>query len=191
MLMMYSFLSRTSFSVNEITINPILLRSSAHVDRMRSPIISGSLHRLFHTELSDDAPQVPFHNQPDQRQPVRIGLGEKLLSGSLDRFGIGLHLDLRHRFHGDGDALPGVEILLRRDVKGHQFERQRLARLDQREDDGSTALDHSRAAKAINEQRLVGQRLREKPRKHTHDKQPGTQKSNTASVMAAINPIPP
>jgi len=43
MLVMYSFLSRTSLMVKLTTSSPILLMSSAHVDRMRSPTISGSL----------------------------------------------------------------------------------------------------------------------------------------------------
>src|SRR6266704_36696 len=43
MLVMYSFLSRTSLIVKLMTSSPILLISSAHVDRMRSPTISGSL----------------------------------------------------------------------------------------------------------------------------------------------------
>jgi hypothetical protein len=38
-----------------------------------------------------------------------------------DRFGIGLHFNLRNGFHGDGDALLGVELLLRSDVEGHQL----------------------------------------------------------------------
>ena len=41
MLVMYSFLSRTSLMVNEITSRPILFMSSAQVERMRSPTISG------------------------------------------------------------------------------------------------------------------------------------------------------
>ena len=43
MLVMYSFLSRTSLMVNEITSCPILFISSAQVERIRSPTISGSL----------------------------------------------------------------------------------------------------------------------------------------------------
>src|SRR6266404_3531866 len=42
MLVMYSFLSRTSFSVKLTTSSPILFMSAAHVERMRSPTISGS-----------------------------------------------------------------------------------------------------------------------------------------------------
>ena len=41
MLVMYSFLSRTSLMVKEITSRPILFMSSAQVARMRSPTISG------------------------------------------------------------------------------------------------------------------------------------------------------
>ena len=43
MLMMYSFLSRTSLIVNETTSRPILFMSSAQVERIRSATISGCL----------------------------------------------------------------------------------------------------------------------------------------------------
>src|SRR5437868_2245691 len=43
MLVMYSLLSRTSLMVKLMTSSPILLMSSAQVERMRSPTISGSL----------------------------------------------------------------------------------------------------------------------------------------------------
>jgi hypothetical protein len=66
MLVMYSFLSRTSLMVNEITSRPILFMSSAQVARIRSPTISGSFTICFHRELADDAAQMAFHDQPDQ-----------------------------------------------------------------------------------------------------------------------------
>jgi hypothetical protein len=43
MLVMYSFLSRTSLMVKEMTSRPILFMSSAQVERMRSATISGCL----------------------------------------------------------------------------------------------------------------------------------------------------
>ena len=86
----------------------------------------GLLDDLFHGELADDAAQVAFHHQADQAFALLVGLGEELLGRGEDRFRIGLHLDLRDGLHGDGDALLGVEILLRRDVERHEFERKVL-----------------------------------------------------------------
>ena len=45
------------------------------------------------------------------------GLGQELLGGRLDGLPVGLDLDLRHGLDGHGDALLGVEILLRRVVE--------------------------------------------------------------------------
>ena len=86
------------------------------------------LDDLFHRELADDAAQVAFHHQADQAFALLGRLGEKLLGRGENRLGIGLHLDLRHGFHRDRDALAGVEVLLRRDVERHQLERQPTAR---------------------------------------------------------------
>ena len=103
---------------------PILVKSLAQVSRMRSPTISGSLTICFHRKLPDDAAQVAFHHQADQAVAFGIALGQKLFGRGDDRFRIGLHLDLRHRFHRHRDALHGVEILLRSDVERHQLQRQ-------------------------------------------------------------------
>ncbi len=67
---------------------------------------------------------MTFHHQPDQALALVIGLGEELLGRGQNRFRVGLHLDLRHGFHRHGDALLGVQILLRRYVERHQFERE-------------------------------------------------------------------
>ena len=82
------------------------------------------LDDLFYRELADDAAQMAFHHQPDQSFALLRRLGQKLFSRGLDRFRIGLDLDLRHRFDGDGDALSRVEILLRRHIERHQLKRQ-------------------------------------------------------------------
>ena len=55
MFVMYSFLSRTSLMVKEMTSSPILLMSSAHVARMRSPTISGS----FTVCSTESCPMMP------------------------------------------------------------------------------------------------------------------------------------
>ena len=155
MLVMYSFLSRTSLMVNEMTSSPILLMSSAQVARMRSPDHLGLLHDFFHRELSDDAAQVAFHHQPDQAFALLVGLGQELLRRGEDRLDVRLHLDLRDGFDGHRDALLGVEILLRRHVERHQFERKFAADLHHRPYDGAVAFDHPRSADAVNDERLM------------------------------------
>ena len=108
--------------VNEITSRPILLMSSAQVARMRSPTISGS----FTICSTVSWPMMPRRWPSITRRirPSRCGgaLGEELLGGGENRFAIGADLDLRNGFDGDGDALLGVEVLLRRDVEGHQLQ---------------------------------------------------------------------
>ncbi len=73
--------------VNEITSSPILFMSSAQVERMRSPTISGCFDDLFHRELADDAAQMAFHHQADQPFALLIGLGEDCSAAvTLTRF---------------------------------------------------------------------------------------------------------
>ena len=91
------------------------------------------LHDLLDGELADDAAQVAFHHQADQAFALRRRLGEELLGGGEDGFAVGADLDLRDGFDGDGDALLGVEVLLRRDVEGHQLQRELAAAFDDRE----------------------------------------------------------
>jgi hypothetical protein len=102
---------------------------------------------------------VPFHHQPDQAFALLIGFGEELLGCGQNRFLVRLHLDLRDRFDRHGDALLRVEVLLRRHVKRHQFEREVAAVLDHRKDDRAVPLHHARAAKAVNDQRFMRARL--------------------------------
>ena len=154
-LVMYSFLSRTSLMVNETTSSPILLMSSAQVARMRSPTISGSL-----TICSTESwPMMPrrWPSITRRMRPSRacVRLGEELLGRGLNGFGIALHFDLRNRFHRHGDALLGVEILLRRDIKRHQLQRKLAKTFDHREDHRSPALHDARAAQAIDNQRFM------------------------------------
>ena len=131
----------------------------------------GLLHDFFDRELADDAAQVAFHHQADQAFALLIGFGEELLGGGEDRFRVGLHLDLRDGFDGDGDALLGVEILLRRDVERHEFEREVAAVFDHRKDDRAVSLDHARAAKAVNDQRFMRSRFAVQAGQHAHQEQ--------------------
>ena len=117
------------------------------------------LDDFFDGELSDDAAQVAFHHQADQAFALLIGLGQELLGRGEDRFFVGLHLDLSDGLDGDGDALLGVEILLRSDVERHQFERKILAVFDHRKDDRAVSLDHAGSAKAVNDQRFMWSRF--------------------------------
>ena len=104
------------------------------------------LDDLLDRQLADDAAQVAFHHQPDQAFALRRRLGQELLGRRLDRLAVGLHLDLRDRLDRHGDALLRVEVLLRRDVEGHQLERQLAAALEHREDDRAVPLDDARPA---------------------------------------------
>ena len=79
-------------------------------------------NNLLHRKLADDAAQVALHHQPDQAVAFRVALSEELLGGSYDRLRIGLHLDLRHSLDRDRDTLHRVQVLLRRDVEGHQLQ---------------------------------------------------------------------
>ena len=128
------------------------------------------LDDLFHRELADDAAQVAFHHQADQSFALLRRLGEKLLGGGQDRLGIGLHLDLRHRFDRYRDALSCVEVLLRRDVERHQLQREQLAVLHHREDHGAAPLDDAGAAKTIHHQSLMRPGLAVQPGEHRHQK---------------------
>ena len=84
--------------------------------------------------------------------------------------GIGLHFDLRHRFHGDGDALVGVEILLRRDVERHQLERQFAAVSTMGKITVPRPLMTRVPRNTIDDQRLMRAGFAEQPRKHADQK---------------------
>ena len=131
------------------------------------------LHDFFHRELADDAAQMAFHHQADQAFALLIGLGEELLGGGQDGLHVRLHLDLRHRFDGDRDALLGVEILLRRHVERHQLQRKLAADLDHREYQRSVALDHAGSAKSVDDQRFMRAGLAIEPGHAAHEKQNG------------------
>src|SRR5208283_996765 len=113
------------------------------------------LDDLFHSQLADDAAQVAFHHQADQPFAFLRLLGEELFRRGQDRFRIGLHLDLRHRFHRYGHTLPRIEVLLRRHVKRHQLQRQTARGLHHRKNKGATALYHARAAQAVDDDGFV------------------------------------
>src|ERR1039458_10508826 len=82
---------------------------------------------FFHGELSDDAAQMAFHHQADQAFALLTAFGKELLRRGEDGFLVGLHLDLSDGLDRDGDALLGVEGLLRGYVERHEFERKALA----------------------------------------------------------------
>ena len=155
MFEMYSFLSRTSLMVKEMTSRPILLMSSAQVARMRSPTISGSLTICSTVNW----PMMPrrWPSITSRIRPSRCcGAFEELLGRGQNRGLIAAHLDLRHSFNGHRHALLGVEILLRSHVEAHQFEAQLAAVLHHGKDHRAVALDDPRAAKSIDNQCLVG-----------------------------------
>ena len=62
---------------------------------------------------------MAFHHKADQAFAGFVGLGEKLLGGGLDRFGVALDLDLGDGFDRHGHTLLGVQILLGGNVEGH------------------------------------------------------------------------
>ena len=117
------------------------------------------LDNFFDGELSDDAAQMAFHDQADQAFALLIAFGEELLGRGKNRLFVGLYLDLRHGFDGDGYALFGVQILLRSHVERHEFERKVFAVLDHRKNDGAVSLNHAGSTKAIDDQRFMGSRF--------------------------------
>ena len=80
-------------------------------------VMEGHLRGIIDRELADDAAQVAFHHETDQALALVRGLGEELLRGRLDRFEIGLHLDLRDGFDRHRDTLLRVQVLHRRDIE--------------------------------------------------------------------------
>src|SRR5258707_14389003 len=112
---------------------------------------------------------MAFHHQADQTLAFLRRLGEELLSRRLDRFGIGLDLDLRDRFDGHGDALLGIQILLWRNVERHELERQQAAILDHGQDHATAALYYARPAKTVNYQSFVRASLAIQLGEHGHE----------------------
>ena len=131
------------------------------------------LDDFFHRELADNAAQVAFHHQTDQAFALLIALGEELLGRGQNGLAIGLHLDLRHGFDRDCDALFGVEILLRRHVERHQFERQIAADLHHGQHQRAVSLHHPRPAQAVHDECLVRPRFAIEPGHSAHQKEDG------------------
>jgi len=102
---------------------------------------------------------MAFHHQAYQAFALLIGFGEELLGRGEDGFLVRLYLDLGDGLDRDGDALLGVEILLRGDVERHELERKALAVFDHREDDRAVSLNHAGSAKAVNNQRFIWPRF--------------------------------
>ena len=129
------------------------------------------LHDFFHRELADDAAQMAFHHQPDQPFALLIALGEELLGSRQHRLPVGLHFDLRHRLHRHRDALFGVQILLRRHVERHQFQRQIPADLHHGKHQRAVSLHHARSAQAIHDECFVRPRFAIEPGHSAHQEQ--------------------
>src|SRR5215510_11458347 len=138
-LVMYSFLSRTSLIVNEMTSRPILFISSA---------------------------QMAFQDQADESLALLWRFGKKLFGGSLNRFGIGFNFDLCDGFHRDRDALSSIEILLGRDVERHQLQREHLPILHHRKNHGAASLNDTGAAETIDHKCLMRPGLAVQPGEH-------------------------
>src|SRR6267378_4182899 len=66
------------------------------------------LDDLFHCELPDDSPEMPFHHQANQGFALFWPLRKKLLGSCQDGLLVVFHLDLRNGFDGYGDALLRV-----------------------------------------------------------------------------------
>ena len=84
---------------------------------------------------------------------------------------IRLHLDLRDRFDRHRDALLGVEILLRRHVERHQFQRQLAADLHHGQHHRAVPLHHARPAQAVHDECFVRPRFAIEPGHSAHQEQ--------------------
>ena len=144
------------------------------------------LHDLFHRQLADDAAQMAFHHQADQAFALLRRLGQKLLRGGQDRFRIGLHFDLRHRFHRDRHALPRVQILLAARRRKTSAPAKAARVFHHREDHRTAALDDARAAKPINDDGLVRPRLAEQLGEHHHQKHDAGPASPVITMISII-----
>src|SRR5262249_11891535 len=131
------------------------------------------LDDFFNRKLADDAAKVAFHYQADQSFALCGTFREELLGSGLNRFRIGLYLDLRNGLYCYCDTLARIEILLRRNVERHQLERKAAARLDHRENHRSMTFDDARAAKAIHDKRLMRSRLPVQFCEYRHQEQNG------------------
>ncbi len=129
------------------------------------------LHDRLDRELADDTAQVTFHHQPDQALHLRVVHREELLGRRQDTDRVRLHLDLGHGLDVHGDALIGVQVLRRRDIKAHQLQRELAALLDHRPDDLTASLDDLRPAEAVDDERLVRADLAVEPGDERRDQQ--------------------
>src|SRR5208282_6846538 len=120
-------------------------------------------HDLLDRELADDAAQMAFHHQPDQTFALFRPLGKELLGGGSNGHGVRFHFQLSDRFDGDGDALVGVEALLRSHVKRHQLERELAALFKHWQDNRAAIRYRSRSSNAVNHQRFVRSYLPQHP----------------------------
>src|SRR5581483_2028874 len=114
------------------------------------------LDDLLDGEQTDDAAQVSFHHQANERLALLGRLGEELLGRGADALRIAFDLDLRYRLDVHRHALRGEEVLLRGDVEGHQLERELLGVLEHGPDDLAAAGDDAGAAPAVDDESAIG-----------------------------------
>src|SRR4051794_30528920 len=98
---------------------------------------------------------MTFHHKPDQSFTLRRFFVQELLRRSLNADLVRLDLDLSDGLNVHGYTLIGVKILLRRDVKTHELERQFARLLNHWPDDLATADDNPRTPETVHNECLV------------------------------------
>jgi hypothetical protein len=80
------------------------------------------LDDVLDRQLTDDAAQMPLHDQANQVLSLDGIFVQELFGGGQNADRIRLDLDLRHRLDVHRDALAGIEVLRRCDIEAHQLE---------------------------------------------------------------------
>ena len=125
MLVMYSFLSRTSLMVKRDHFKAHLV----HIVRAGGAHAVAHHFRLFHDLFHGNCPMMP-RRWPSITRRISASRSLSVLvrncsAAVMMRFGIGLHLDLRHGFDRDRDALLACrDPVAGATSKAHQFQRQ-------------------------------------------------------------------
>src|SRR5207249_1984056 len=129
------------------------------------------LDDLLHGELADDSPEMALHHQANQGFALFWSLCQKLLSSGEDGLLVVFYFDLRNGFNGYGDALLGIQALLRGDVEGHQFQREIAAGLHHRKNQSAFSAVDLRASHAEANQRFIWPNFSIHLGDHDHDHQ--------------------
>ncbi len=116
---------------------------------------------------------MAFHHQPDQAFALLVSLGQELLGCRQDGLPVGLHFDLRDSLDSHRYALFGVQILLRRHVERHQFQRKVPANLHHRKHQRAMPLHNPRPAESIHDECFVGSSFAIEPGQHAGQEQNG------------------